>query len=124
VLLLKKLYRLIRRLLTITLQELNFYATLMANQSKNLRSKWGDILIVLADVKIYLADKIDNDDALYSSRYNGKIWQLFLWDFPLANILWVVLLAISMLIGISLVVSTLLIFPPILHRLVREAFQD
>jgi hypothetical protein len=121
VLLFKRLYRLIRRLLTITLQELNFYATLMASQSKNLRGKWNDIFIVLADVKIYLADKIDSDGAMYSSRYNGKIWQLFLWDFPFANISWVVLFAVSLLMSIVLVISTLLIFPPILHRIVREA---
>ena len=121
VLFLKKISRLIRRLLTITLQELNFYATLMASQSKNLRQEWSNIFIVLVDVKNYLADKIDNDDAPYSNHYSGKIWQLFLWNFPLANISWVLLFAVSLLMGISLVASTLLIFPPILHRIVRKA---
>ncbi|MBX3036630.1 MAG: hypothetical protein KF758_06935 [Anaerolineales bacterium] len=118
VLLFKNFYRVIRRIFIITFQEINFYIAIFAGASRTLRQKWNDILAILIDLKDYLLSKI-NDEDVFTGRFQGKIPQLLLWDFPIANLLWLFWLTISLLMSAILFVSFIIIFPPVLHRAIR-----
>ena len=51
VLLFKNIFRIIKRLFIITLEEINFYVALIANSSNNLNKQWGNIVLILIDIK-------------------------------------------------------------------------
>lgn len=121
VLLFKRLFRLIRRLVVITIQEINSYAALLAKISKNLRQRWNDVLIVFIDIQHYLLGKIQDDQTRFIRNYQASHWKLFLWDFPAINILWLIWFAISLAMGLLLLVSSVVLFP-VLHMFIRLSF--
>jgi hypothetical protein len=121
VLLFKNLFRLVKRLFIVTLEEINFYVALITNASKNLNAQWGGIVQILVDIKDYLLNKIGDDDASFANHFKGNTAKLIFWDFPIANIIWLFLFIVTLVMSILLFVSIIIVFPPLLHRVLREA---
>jgi hypothetical protein len=124
VLLFKNLFRLIKRLFIVTLEEINFYVALITNASKNLNTQWGGIVQILVDIKDYLLNKIGDDDASFTNHFNGNVAKLIFWDFPIANLIWLLLFVVTLAMSVLLFVSILIVIPPLLHRVLREALQS
>ncbi|MCQ3938835.1 MAG: hypothetical protein DPW18_17585 [Chloroflexi bacterium] len=120
-LLFKNLFRLIKRLFIVVLEEINFYVARIAGASKNLNKQWGGIVLILTDIKDFLVNKINDDNASFSDHFRGNAAKLIFWDFPIANIVWLFWFALTLTMSILLFVSIIIVFPPIIHRVAREA---
>lgn len=121
VLFFKRVWRLIRRVAIITIQEINIYIAVLAKLSKDLHEKWENVLIVFLDIQKYLIRKIRDDNTSFETSYDGKYGELLFWEFPSINILWLLWLLVSLIMVTLLAVSSLVMFP-VLHMIVRVAF--